>query len=441
MNQGKQRSWRAYARHVRGAVDDLRRGKLKGHMLEIGIVFLLFITLMGYFVLQPQTTAKRKISSYFKDIQQEAKYHRQQLLKIQEERNGLDKLESFHSSAYAKLISEFEEALSKDVSLGAAQHVLLQEICRDPLHGLQGQYFASEGQNFDNNGPLNETWPGVVAAAVGQVVKQTKEGRAGMTSCSLFDVGSSSRPDILVEILNTVSSSECETYIYETTSSSVERLEQALEASPHTRRVGLKGFWNYTMDGKSAPFKVTTMDTLMAEQLQKHEYLESDLIVARIGRMVDDSFWKEIHGGADTIERIAGRRINLSPLQGLEKFLLLKRLTMVVWESYTDHKLKEEIDYVSSFGYKVYIVGRKKFVRVDGYYYDQKYSGLSQSNSAFGIEESYLGTCHFSVTLVAFVETHSINSFIQQEQLPCKHFKGVSCKCDNFRTDRVYDMC
>ena len=57
------------------------------------------------------------------------------------------------------------------------------------------------------------------------------------------------------------------------------------------------------MDGRSAPFKVTTLDTLMAEQLQKDEYRQSDLIVARIGQMVDDSFWKEIHGGADTIER------------------------------------------------------------------------------------------------------------------------------------------
>ena len=233
----------------------------------------------------------------------------------------------------------------------------------------------------------------------------------------------------------------CDTFVYETTSASVDLLERALEGTPHSRRVALKGFWNYTMDGRSAPFKVTTLDTLMAEQLQKDEYRQSDLIVARIGRMVDDSFWKEIHGGADTIERIAGRRINLSPLQGLDKFLVLKRLTMVTWESYTDGKLKEEVDYVAQRGYHVYVLGVPKMVRVDGHYWDGKYAGSGSANAEFGLEENSLGRCNFPVTMVAIVEGSPMNSMLQHKRLPCAHFKGVSCKCDNFRTGGVYDMC
>ena len=101
---------------------------------------------------------------------------------------------------------------------------------------------------------------------------------------------------------------------------------------------------------------------------------------------------KAIGSGADTIERVAGRRINLSPLQGLEKFLLLKRLTMVSWESYTDEKLKDEAAYVAQFGYRGYLVGVPKFVRIDGHYWDDKYAGSSKSNAAFGMEEGNLGS-------------------------------------------------
>ena len=154
-----------------------------------------------------------------------------------------------------------------------------------------------------------------VSSTIAELVQATKGARAGMRSCALFDVGSSQSASVLAQILDAIKPENCDTFVYETTSASVDLLERALEGTPHSRRVALKGFWNYTMDGRSAPFKVTTLDTLMAEQLQKDEYRQSDLIVARIGRMVDDSFWKEIHGGADTIERIAGRRINLSPLQ------------------------------------------------------------------------------------------------------------------------------
>ncbi len=292
-------------------------------------------------------------------------------------------------------------------------------------------------------GPLSKQVRTKISKSLGKLLLETKGSRSGMKSCALFDVGSSSNKssEILIKVLDEFEPYTCDTYVYETTTPNVESLEGALERSNHARRVRLKGFWNYTMDGKSAPFSVSTLDTVMKEQLQKEEYLPSDVIVARIGRMVDDSFWKEIYGGADTIERIAGRRINLSPLQGLEQFLLTKRLTAVVWESYTDEKLKEEVSYVSSFGYSVYIVGSPKFVRIDRYYWDDKYSGSSKSNQLFGMSEESVGTCHFSITLIAVVEEHTMNSQIQNNQLPCKHVKGISCKCDNFQTTSVYDMC
>ena len=52
-----------------------------------------------------------------------------------------------------------------------------------------------------------------------------------------------------------------------------------------------------------------------------------------------------------------------------------------------------------------------------------------------------MGTCHFSVSVVAFVEDHPINSFLQLRQLPCEHYRGISCTCENFQASRVYDMC
>ena len=422
-------------------MDDAKKGKLRGHYLEIFIVLLLFATFIGFFLSRP-TTATRKISFYFKDIQVEANYHKEQILKIQKEKKGLKQLESFHASAYAKLSTEFEDALAKDISLGATKEVLLQEICRSPLHDLQGQYFAAEGANFDMGGPLNETVAlEVVSGTLGKLVNATKAARTGLRSCALFDVGSSKSAETLTKILDALAPDKCDTFVYETTRSNVDLLETQLKGLKHPIRVGLKGFWNYTMHGKSAPFKVTTLDNLMAKELQKGEYRENDVVVARIGRMVDDTFWKEIHGGADTIERIAGRRINLSPLQGLDNFLLTKRVTAVMWESFTDDKLRDEVEYVSSHGYNVYIIGHPKFVRVDGHYWDDKFAGQRRANSRFGIAEDYLGTCHFSVSVVAFVEDHPINSFLQQRQLPCEHYRGISCTCENFQASRVYDMC
>ena len=91
---------------------------------------------------QPYAATKRKINFYFKNIQIEASYHRDQVLKIQKEKDQLHQLEQFHSKAYGKLSSEFEEALATDLSHGKAKEILLQEICRDTLHDLQGQYFA-----------------------------------------------------------------------------------------------------------------------------------------------------------------------------------------------------------------------------------------------------------------------------------------------------------
>jgi len=113
----------------------------------------------------------------------------------------------------------------------------------------------------------------------------------------------------------------------------------------------------------------------------------------------------------------------------------------VVWESYTDDKLKSEVEYISARGYNVYIVGDHKFVRIDRHYWDEKYAGSSESNTQLGIPKESLGTCHFSITLVAFVEEHGINYSIQESKLPCAHYRGISCVCDSFQTDRVYDMC
>ena len=101
----------------------------------------LFVTLCFMFF-QPYSTPKRKINFYFKNIQIEASYHRDQVLKIQKQKDELHQLEQFHSKAYGKLVSEFEEALQKDISNGKSKEILLQEICRDTLHDIQGQYFA-----------------------------------------------------------------------------------------------------------------------------------------------------------------------------------------------------------------------------------------------------------------------------------------------------------
>lgn len=128
---------------MRSAWVEARKGK--GHLLEASVVLLLLVTVVGFVFVKPHKET-RKISFYFKDVQVEANYHRQQIIKIHEERANLDYLEAFHRSAYDKISSEFEDALAKDLGSGAPRDILLQEICRETLHDLQGQYFASEGQ-------------------------------------------------------------------------------------------------------------------------------------------------------------------------------------------------------------------------------------------------------------------------------------------------------
>ena len=115
-SQAKQRAWRLYCR-ARTALGDLRKGKLKGHYVEAVVVSLLLFTVLTFVFWRPETTKRRKIHFHFKDIQVEANYHREQLLKIHKEKDHLDRMESFHSSAFAKLSTEFEEALAKGVYL------------------------------------------------------------------------------------------------------------------------------------------------------------------------------------------------------------------------------------------------------------------------------------------------------------------------------------
>ena len=104
------------------------------------------------------------------------------------------------------------------------------------MQDLQGQYFASEGQNFDTAGPLNETVTGAVPEIVGHLIEQTKGGRTGLSSCSYFDVGSSRLPGILVQVLDKIAPDHCDSFIYETTSSDVAVLEQE-----RSDRAGIRG--------------------------------------------------------------------------------------------------------------------------------------------------------------------------------------------------------
>ncbi len=80
-------------------------------------------------------------------------------------------------------------------------------------------------------------------------------------------------------------------------------------------------------------------------------------------------------------------------------------------------------------------------MRVDGYYWDDKYAGRLESNRPFGIHEEAVGACHFSVSVMAVVEDHPLHFALQKDQLPCRHYKGISCICDNFQTKTAYDMC
>ena len=91
---------------------EARKGK--GHLLEASVVLLLLVTVVGFVFVKPHNET-RKISFYFKDVQVEANYHRQQIIKIHEERANLDSLEAFHRSAYDKISSEFEDALAKEL--------------------------------------------------------------------------------------------------------------------------------------------------------------------------------------------------------------------------------------------------------------------------------------------------------------------------------------
>ena len=125
-----------------------------------------------------------------------------------------------------------------------------------------------------------------MTSEIGDLVAQTKEGRGGLRSCALFDVGSSKSHTVLVDLLSMLETHDCDAFLYETTEPNVKLLEEKLTDAGQARRVKQKGFWNYTMEGKSAPFKVTTLDTLMTNQLQKDEYRSEDVIIARIGRMV-----------------------------------------------------------------------------------------------------------------------------------------------------------
>ena len=84
-----------------------------------------------------------------------------------------------------------------------------------------------------------------------------------------------------MDVLAKLEPFDCDTFVYETTEPNVKLLEERLAEAGQAMRVKQKGFWNYSMEGASAPFKVTTLDTLMTKQLQKEDYRSVTTILIR----------------------------------------------------------------------------------------------------------------------------------------------------------------
>ena len=59
-----------------------------------------------------------------------------------------------------------------------------------------------------------------VSSTIAELVQATKGARAGMRSCALFDVGSSQSASVLAQILDAIKPENCDTFVYETTSTS-----------------------------------------------------------------------------------------------------------------------------------------------------------------------------------------------------------------------------
>ena len=80
-------------------------------------------------------------------------------------------------------------------------------------------------------------------------------------------------------------------------------------------------------------------------------------------------------------------------ITGMQKILNNKQLLILQWEIHNEHKkiipsLKTFVDYLSSFGYFIFILGHENLLRIDSQYYN-KYYDITDENLDIDIVRGY----------------------------------------------------
>mmetsp|Transcript_64635 Transcript_64635/g.204043 ORF Transcript_64635/g.204043 Transcript_64635/m.204043 type:complete len:373 (-) Transcript_64635:321-1439(-) len=329
------------------------------------------------------------------------------------------KLENHHSASYFRLN---EDMGGNATAKRGKPSIPLTDWCQSALYPQQARYFLWKVEQFDFRGPFAGELNDSLAALLYELVFRMAAETGQVENCNVVSAGAGMEGgvDQLVRVTETLEPLHCTILAYELTREVLAETKEALVKFP-SAKVRLSGFADIKAQLGQAGARYTTLD----HEIQSHVgrgFDPKDALIVRLDKQIVGELLTTAESGTP----------EMRAFKGLEKSLMARRVTALVWTRTTARELRIEVDHIAAFGYRVYFLGRDKMLRVDGKYWDPTFSGEKAPNEVSTATEDSLFTesCNVTVTLVALVNGHSFHEHAMKELQVCVPKDGGACICD-----------
>ena len=390
---------------------------------------------LGLSILQPSDTPHPA-----SDLRTQAAYHKAKVSFHRKQQDEHSAEERFHAAAYFRAVSNANpNGTVGDAFVG----VTVDDWCASALYPQQARYFLWRAGRFDDRRPGGAKDAALaVSTVLYEIVFRSTALMKEQSRCTMIGAGHTSELKMVKAITKRLEPLSCRSFIYDQVDKSVASLKGELGDVP-SASVKYKGFADVAVSFRGGGAPVTTLDEEVQEigrgsGSEAHLGMADDLLVIRLDHLEVGELWRRPQFGAllGITDKDKQAEPSARALKGLEKSLLSKRVTAVSWRRDASDTLRNEVDYVAKFGYRVFIVGTDKLIRVDGSYFDAVYTGVPPGGPMKGLRRGpedahWLGVCKLSLNLLAVVEGHPYIQRVSRDLSVCVRGDGAGCICDS----------
>ena len=372
------------------------------------------------------------------DLRTQAAYHKAKVEFHRQQQTHHANEERFHAAAYFRAVSN----ANPNGTVGDAS-ITVDDWCASALYPQQARYFLWRAGRFDDRRPGGARDAAqAMSTVLYEIVFRSTALMKDQGRCTLLGAGHTTETKMVRAITRRLEPLSCRSFVYDQVDTGVANLKGALADVP-SASVKFKGFADVAVSFRGAGAPITTLDTELEEigrssGTESHLGMADDLLIVRLDHMEVGELWRRPQGGAllGIAEGNERREPSARALKGLEKSLLAKRVTAVSWRRDASDTLRNEVDFVAKFGYRVYVVGTDKLLRIDGSYFDAVYTGIPPGGPLKGRRRGpedahWVGMCRLSLNLIAVIEGHPYIQRISRDLSVCVRGEGSGCVCDS----------